>query len=391
VKRSRMALLWVSAVVAAVLVGSGLVARVGAADGGYRQAVLFSEVLSLVTDNYVDPVDTTKLLGGAFEGMLGGLDARGAYLTPAEVEAWRRGSDGANVGPGLAVLKAFGSLQVVAVDAGSPAAEAGIQPGDQIRRIAGNSLHDLSLDQASRLLLGPAGSKVACDVLHSREGFRAETIDLERRASGGPASELRREESTAVLVLRDVRRVDADRLSKELEKLGADGAQRLLVDARNLAEPDVRQAEKIAGLLVDGPLFRLVDRKGVEIERLAAAPGAKRAWTGDVALLVNGATAGAGEGLARLLQARGLAKVYGEDTYGLGTEVELIPLPDGSALLLPTRMWTVASGEGWIDGGVKPDLAVEGSGRTLEEREADQLRRAIEAFATVPKAAPEAA
>ena len=78
-----------SVLIVAFLLGGGLFVRVGAAESSYRQAVLFAEVLSLVLDNYVDPVEAQKLLDGAYEGMLAGLDPNGAYLSPDEVAEWK--------------------------------------------------------------------------------------------------------------------------------------------------------------------------------------------------------------------------------------------------------------------------------------------------------------
>ena len=84
-KRVRSLVLLASIGVVLLLVGGGLVVNVGAAESSYRQAVLFAEVLSQVSDNYVDPIDPAVLLDGAYEGMLAGLDPNGAYLTPGEV------------------------------------------------------------------------------------------------------------------------------------------------------------------------------------------------------------------------------------------------------------------------------------------------------------------
>ena len=86
-KPTRTILLLLSLAVVVFLLGGGLAVKVGAGENSYRQVVVFSEILSLVMDNYVDPVDAQELLDGAYEGMLGGLDAHGAYLKPDEVQA----------------------------------------------------------------------------------------------------------------------------------------------------------------------------------------------------------------------------------------------------------------------------------------------------------------
>ena len=114
-KPSRTMLLVASGLLVIGLLVGGLAVRVGADDGSFRQTVLFSEILSLILDNYVDPLEADALLRGAYEGMLGGLDPNGAYLTTEEVREWKAGRDAEAVDPGLSVLKVGRTVQVVAV------------------------------------------------------------------------------------------------------------------------------------------------------------------------------------------------------------------------------------------------------------------------------------
>src|SRR5262245_47783060 len=118
-RRSRVLLLLSSLAVVVFLLGSGAALKAGAGDGTFRQMLLFSEILSYAVDNYVDPVDTDKLMRGAHEGLMSGLDPHGAYLTTEDVELWKRGSaapaDSAD--PGLTVLRSGPVIQVVSVAA----------------------------------------------------------------------------------------------------------------------------------------------------------------------------------------------------------------------------------------------------------------------------------
>ena len=125
-KHSRVALLIVSTVLVLLLVGGGLAFRAGATDKSFHQVSRFEEVFDLVQQNYVDPVNAETLLEGAYEGLLGGLDVNGTYLTPKEVEEWA-GPAPDSADPGILVLKSYGALQVVRVVPGSPAEAAGIE------------------------------------------------------------------------------------------------------------------------------------------------------------------------------------------------------------------------------------------------------------------------
>jgi carboxyl-terminal processing protease len=379
---ARTALLAGSCFVVFLMAGSGVAMRVGAADGSYRNVIKFSEVLGLVLDNYVDPVAEKDLLLGAYEGLLGSLDARGAYLTPAEVADWKKPKADVSGETGLSVLKAGSIVQIIAVAKGSPAEDAGLKPGDQIRRIDEQPVRPLSWDQIERRLRGAPGSSVRLALVQPREGFRREDREVRRATATAAAYTLSVERGVAVASLRDLGRVKPEVLSSDLRKARAAGASKLLLDLRNSVSASPRDAVQVAGLFTTGNAFVLKDKVGTQIEALAAK-GDGAAWPGDIALLVNGGTAGAAEALARLMQARRSAKIYGEGTFGLGADPKLIDLPDGSGLLIPALVWETDTGKRWSEDGVKPDREIKAELRTdsgLEEAEAEQLRRALDDF-----------
>jgi carboxyl-terminal processing protease len=392
-KPTRSILLLVSIAVAVFLLGGGLAMKVGAGDNTYRQVVVFSEVLSLVLDNYVDPVDPQVLLDGAYEGMLGGLDAHGAYLRPEEVRAWKeyRATGGAD--PGIVVLKAGRALQIVAIDPGSPAEEAGLEVGDHVRSVDGQTVRELSLDQAWRLILGPPGSRLKLDVLHPEDGFRREEVDLERVARRGRPYELSVRKGIALLEIRDLARVDPQALGEELDDVLSRGVTRLLIDVRNVASSNPRLAAPTAGLFTRGAILALRKRDG-SVTETVEAEGGRDAWPGPVDVLVNGATAGAGEALASVIRFERGGLVLGETTYGLGSEPKLYELEDGSGLLVSAALWETPSGGRWNGDGLAPDESISGRGEDWDERVSDQLERALqflEQRADHPEPAREAA
>ena len=387
-RKSRIVLLVCSLAVVLVLLGSGAALTAGSGEGTFKQMLVFSEVLSYVVDNYVDPVDTDKVMAGAYQGLMAGLDAHGAYLSREEVTAWKQGAaTERGVGPGVSILKNGPVFQVVAVAEGSPAADAGILAGDQIRKIAGRSVRAMSLDQAERLLGGPAGSTVSLDLLRVKD-LKREDVVVPRAARKDAPFVLDVRGAVAVLRLKDVERLPNDALVAELAAVRSRGAERLLVDARDLAASDTRRSVKLAEVFTTGEFLKLKDRSGKAVETLAGAD-AKPAWTGPVGVLVNGATAGAGEGLAMILHERLKAPIYGESTYGLGTEVRLVELPEGDGLLVPGFVWEASAGKRWNGDGVVPDEVVKTDTRP-DDGEDEQLGQTVERFAKrtpVPKAA----
>ncbi len=386
-RRGRAVLFVASTIVIAGLVAGGLALRAGAGEGGYRHVVTFSEILSLVLENYVDEPDPGTLMNGAYEGMLAGLDANGAYLDAEETARWKAGEPGDAADPGFSVLTTGSTLHVVASPEGTPAADAGIEPGDQIRTIDGVPVRGRSLPQLLRRLRGKPESSVRLEVFRPREGFRRLEVEVVRKPRKDSPFRIERQGTVAVLAPRDLTRVAADELLRALRKEKEEGADRLLLDLRNLTLPDARRAATLAGLFTTGPILSLRDKKGKVVETLEAA-GAGEGWNAPVAVLVNGATAGAAEALARVLQAKRGALVYGESTYGLASEPRLFELSGGGSLLIPALLWEPLGGKGWEGDGIAPDRVVRGEGRP-QDVEIDQLRKAVEAFAATSEGGAE--
>jgi carboxyl-terminal processing protease len=376
--KGRIVLIVASCLVLVLLAGGGVALRVGAADGSYRDVVLFSEVLSLISDNYVDAVDSDGLLEGAYDGMLASLDPNGAFLSPEEVREWKRPGTG-SADPGIVGVKVHGSLSVVYVAPSSPAEDAGIVPGDQIRQIGKRPVRTLSQDQARRMLRGEPGSSVKIEILHPMDDFNREELDLRRVPRSYAPFELNVVEGVAVLHLRDLARLDVDALAEELDDVRSRGIERLLVDLRVSSEGSPRDAARVVEMFGTGPLFRLTDRSGRAVETIESNRD-EPVWSGGLGILVNGQTAGGAEAAALALKDIQDAVVYGETTFGLGAEPELFELPDGSGLVFPTGIWETASGGRWNGTGIEPDHLLRVEGTEPREIEEERLRQALEAF-----------
>jgi carboxyl-terminal processing protease len=377
-KPNRSVPLLVSTLLVLFLLVGGLAVKVGAEDNSFHQVVVFSEVLSLVLDNYVDPLEAERLLRSAYEGMLAGLDPHGAYLTPEELAEWKAFDASGLADPGLSVLRAGRSLQVVSVVEGSSAEAAGIEMGDQIRAVDGRPVRDLSIDQSWRMILGAPGSTVKLDLLRSSDGFKREEVELERsRRKARPFTLEVEERGIAVLRLHDLARVDPESLAEELGDVRSRGVDRLLIDLRNVADIDPRAVAATAGLFSSGSLLVLKDREGEVLESVESE-GAGNAWGGSIAVLVNGATAGSAEALAGLIQEDLGGTVLGEATYGLGAEAKLYEMEGGVGLVVSAASWETAKGASWNGEGIAPDEEIRGRGTDFEGRLSDQYEQALE-------------
>jgi carboxyl-terminal processing protease len=386
-KVSRAILLIASALVVIVLLGGGFALRVGAAESSYRQPARFAEILSLVMENYVDEVAMDGLLQGAYQGMLGGLDPNGAFLTPGEVAEWRSGGPVATAWPGIGVLRLGRSLQVVSIAPESPAEEVGIEVGDQIRSIDERMARELSLAQARRILGGEPGSSVKLEIFRPHDNFRRLNLEVPRAPRKGRVYDLSVTRGTAVLELRDLERLAIEDLRQELDDVRSRGVERLLIDLRDFAEGSPRQIAAFAGIFAgEGTLLRLRDGSGRQVEVVENDP-APDPWVGSLAVLVNGASAGAAEALAALAREMGGGEVYGEATYGLGAEPRLYELEGGYGLLVSATRWETANGGSWNRDGVEPDHLIRGSGADHSEVLETQLEQVLDLLEDEPQEA----
>jgi carboxyl-terminal processing protease len=387
-KSSRYVLLSTSIILVLAMLGSGMAVRVGAEDGSYKETVKFAEILSTIMDYYVDAVESDQLMKGAYEGMLGGLDANGAYLTPEEVGRWRAGVTG-TAGPGISILKVGRGVQVVALAPGSPAEDAGVEIGDHLRLVDGNPTRDLSLLQTRRMIEGDAGSEVKLELLRPGAEFKTLQFSIVRQAAIDRGYSIDVQRGVAVLKIAAPGRIDREELIAELDDVRSRGVSQLLLDLRNSSEYGPRDITALAGCLGAEAELRLRDSKGRIVESLTPETGCE-GWSGDIALLINGATAGAAEALAQWFQVAD-ADVFGETSYGLGAEPKLYELESGAGLIVSTARWETVEGESWNETGIEPDTVVEGEGEEYEDVQEDQLAKVLEALEERSRESAEAA
>lgn len=379
----RLAAIALIAFVAGCLTAQGmpraLASAVGtAADAMYRQLSRFSKVLAHIENSYVAPPAPQKLIDGAIQGMVATLDPHSAFLTAAELRELREQQATANLAtPGLELTLVsqelfgmhFSQLTVVAPLDGSPAARAGIEPGDQIIHIDGRSTMRLDPLLAEALLAGPEGSKVVVGIM--RKGFRAaRNITLLRarpRSLVVEASLAGTGDRGKIGYLRIKRFEDgaAKAIASSLKALHAQaqgGLGGLILDLRNNPGGRIDEAARIADLFLPGgrTLFTLQGRDG----RVLDAPQSHAQGTEPdypIAVLINGGTASSAELIAGTLRDEGRAVLVGSRTFGKGSVQMAFELEDGSALKLTVAHYRTPSGQQIHGRGIDPDLALTSS------------------------------
>lgn len=357
-----------TSLVAYTLLGS-LPGRV-AGDTTYGQLAVFNEVVRLVNEAYVEPVNMDRALASADLGLTEALDGDSAYLDEAEFRAYQEPAQAsADAEIGVTLTRRFAFLMVVSTRPGSPAERAGLRAGDVIKTIDGRHTRAIPAPVGERLLRGAPGSLVKLAV------FRGRTEPVEfsvarERPSPQPVRSRRLEQGPGYLRVPDFDSQTADELRTQIDGLKREGAKSLVLDLRGVATGEVAEAVKVAELFLDGgPVTKLTGRSFPE--KAWTADPARRAWSGPLALLIDTGTAGAAEILAAALSDAGRAQLVGQRTFGRAAVQKAIALPRGGLVLTVARY---ASPKGTVlhGKGVEPTTAVKPAERDDDDGDDDE-------------------
>jgi carboxyl-terminal processing protease len=329
-------------------------------DGVYEELNLFDEAFERIRQDAVDAVADTKLIGAAVSGMLSGLDPRSSYLDEAAFKAIKTPANDNLAGLGLIVTIENGQLKVISPQDGSPAAKAGVKPGDLIFTIDKEPTYDLTLGEAEQKFRGPADSEVQLtlrrgnsgpiDVKIKREPFKLQTVA--GRVEGGNIGYLRIagfDGGTAAALAETV---------QDLRQRASNKLIGFVVDLRNNPGGDFDAAVSTADALIDkGEIVVVKGRKPANTKRISATPGDVAKGLPVVAL-INGGTAREAELVAGALQDNHRAVLLGTKSFGESSIESLIPLGNGGAIRLTTARFTSPNGHEIQGKGLEPDLGV---------------------------------
>jgi carboxyl-terminal processing protease len=341
----------------------------------YESLEAFTNILSIVKKNYVEDVNTKSLVDGAINGMLGSLDPHSAYLTPDLYKELQMDTQGRFGGLGIEITIKGGILTVVSPIEDTPAAKAGVKPGDQIFKIEDEFTKDMTLVDAVKKMRGPKGTKITISV--RREGV-AELINFTLVRDTIRVQSVRSrnlEEGYGYVRLAQFQeRSDRD-LQRALEKLAAEkgGLKGLVLDLRNNPGGLLTQAVRVADLFLDSGMIVYTEGR-IESQRQKYFAQKDGSWMDfPVVVLVNGGSASASEIVAGALQDHKRAIVLGTKSFGKGSVQTILPLDDSSALRLTTARYFTPKGRSIQAMGIVPDIVVESTSQ--QEAKAEEKRR----------------
>jgi carboxyl-terminal processing protease len=342
------------------LPGGGVAQSQNGKDAVYEELNLFDQAFERIRQDSVDPVADGKLIAAAITGMLAGLDPHAAYIDPATLKSSPNAADEEEPGIGLVATIDNGELKVISPRDGSPAAEAGIEPGDLIFAIGKEPTYEMTLAQAKERLRGPAGTTVT---LALRRGSGAPIHLTVKRALYQPQTVSSRLLDGNIGYLRiagfngGTPAAVAAALQDLRQRAGGKLAG-LALDLRNDPGGNFDTAVKVADAFIDkGDVAVIKGRDPADTKRIAGTPGDLVKGLPIVAI-VNGGTAREAELVAGALQDDHRALLLGTRTYGDGNIQTFIPLDSGGAIRLTTARFMTPSGREIQGKGLVPDLVV---------------------------------
>jgi carboxyl-terminal processing protease len=354
----------------------------------YRQLELFADVLARVEQDYVVEIDEQQAMEAAIQGMLASLDPHSSYMNAEDYREMQSQTRGEYGGLGIEVTSEDGVVKVVSPIDGTPAARAGIQAGDYLTAINGESIVGLTLNEAVTRMRGEAGTEIIVTI--AREGtdpfdvtLRRETINVRAvtaRVEGGDIGIIRvstfNERTGPMLqdAIRTVKRDTAGRL------------RGIVLDLRNNPGGLLDQAIEVSDAFLDGgEVVSTRGRQPEDVQRYNARRGDDLVGV-PVVVLINGASASAAEIVAGALQDRNRALIVGTDSFGKGSVQTVIPLQGGrdGALRLTTARYYTPAGRSIQGPGIVPDMEV--AARRIDAAEVERLQRIAVSEEDLPNA-----
>ena len=398
--REKLVVVSFSTVLALVLLIGVLLGQEKGSPEPYRPLAVLSEVLARIQSDYVEDPNFTKVSQGALHGLLESLDPYSSYLTPDEYKDYQRRSKG-EATVGAVVSKRAGFVSIVTTLPGSPAQKAGLQAGDIIESLDGRTTREMSLAEVTSRLEGTPGSAVKLAVVRERAG-EPKPFDLRREVVPAPDVAGRIiAPGIGYLRAEALPKGESQKIAARIRELRRSGATKFILDLRDNASGEMDEGIATANLFLRRGLIGYLQGQQYPRQSFMADAG-KTVAEEPVAVLVNNSTGGAAELVAAAMLDNHRGDVIGERTFGIGSVQKVIPLDDGSALLLSVAKYYSPSGKQIQEGGVTPNVAVEEQREPAplsepgqppappKPREDAPLKRAIELLSQ-PEALPKAA
>jgi carboxyl-terminal processing protease len=346
----------------------------------YEQLDLFGDIFERIRSTYVEEVDDVALIEAAINGMLTSLDPHSSYLPPKDYDEMQVETRGEFGGLGIEVTQEDGFVKVVSPIDDTPAYRAGLEAGDFITHIDGDSVLGLTLNDAVDLMRGEVGEEIVLTIF--REGTDEPfDVTIVRDIIKLTAVKVRTEGRAIVVRITSFTEKTyanlVEGMAEEIEANGGvDNIDGFVLDLRNNPGGLLSQAISVSDAFLDaGEIVSTRGRNEIDSDRFNAQEG-DLAEGKPIVILINGGSASASEIVAGALQDHRRAIVIGTKSFGKGSVQTIMPIAGDGAMRLTTARYYTPSGRSIQALGITPDILVEQRPKVEnDDAEGDQNRR----------------
>lgn len=346
----------------------------------------FWKTWNLINEKYPGARDVLNQdrIWGATQGLVSSLnDPYSEFFTPTETKNFNEAIEGTFGGIGMEVGIKDKLLTVISPIKGTPAEKSGIKPGDIILKINETQAAELSIDEAITLIRGEAGTKVSLAVF--RDGVAEPLVfDITRDIIDVPVVDSRISGDVFVLNIYSFTGNIKERFEEEIFKFQDSGLKKLVLDVRGNPGGYLDAAIDISSyFLPEGTPIVIEDYGKEESRDVYRSYGySLKNKNIKIAVLVDGGSASASEIIAGALSENGVAKLFGEQTYGKGSVQEIVPITNDTALKITVAKWLTPNGISISEKGLKPDFEVKLTKQDYEKKRDPVLARALDYLKT---------
>ncbi|MCB0834811.1 MAG: S41 family peptidase, partial [Bacteroidetes bacterium] len=312
----------------------------------YRNIVKFNSVMDLISKAYVEEVDTDKLVDDAIVSVLKGLDPHSVYIPPKELKQVKEEFQGNFEGIGSQIDVINGQLTIVTPIVGSPSERLGIQGGDRVMKIDGESTKGITVEDAVKKLRGPKGTVVHVSIDRpAMDGLLEFSIVRDKIPVYSVDAKFMLDSKTGYIRFVRFAQTTADEIEQALQELEAQGMKQLILDLRNNGGGILEEAQMIVDKFLPGGEMIVYMRGRIPGSVQNFFSSDKRTYRKyPVVIMINRASASASEIVAGAFQDLDRGLVVGERSFGKGLVQNQWDLNDGSAVRITIARYYTPSG-----------------------------------------------